>query len=373
MSSSTRAAAQRMAENAAALLAALSAEQRTAIQFEFPNDDERLLWFYTPTDHGGLPLSGMTPPQQQRAMRLLSSGLSPAGYTTAAVVMGMEQVIDRDEGFRAPLTRIRQRDPGMYYFSVFGEPSETGAWGWRFGGHHLSIHHTMVNGEVASSTPCFIGMEPATSEMLGGHLLRPFAAVEDLARDLMRSFDDTQRSSAWLSPHAPSDLVLGNRPYAEHGAKPKNIDAIWRETFDGVMAERLETGQQRMNQHLGITPAVLDAVSYTNEPKGVASTAMSAAQVDQVRAVLHAYLDRAPDEVANAEWAKVDADITQLHFAWAGGLEPGQAHYYRIQGPRLIAEYDNAQNNVNHAHSVWRDPRNDFARDTLARHYAHDH
>jgi hypothetical protein len=59
---------------------------------------------------------------------------------------------------------------------------------------------------------------------------------------------------------------------------------------------------------------------------------------------------------------------------WAGGFEPGQAHYYRLHGPTLLAEYDNTARNANHVHTVWRDPRGDFGGDALARHLAaHDH
>jgi Protein of unknown function (DUF3500) len=51
----------------------------------------------------------------------------------------------------------------------------------------------------------------------------------------------------------------------------------------------------------------------------------------------------------------------------------GAPHYYRLQGPRLLIEYDNTQRKANHAHSVWRDPSADFGLDVLGEHLAaHD-
>ena len=77
------------------------------------------------------------------------------------------------------------------------------------------------------------------------------------------------------------------------------------------------------------------------------------------------YLDRLPDELAAAETARVTGEAGEAaHFAWAGGTEPGQPHYYRVQGPRLLIEYDNVQNGANHVHSVWRDPAGDFGQST---------
>ena len=62
-----------------------------------------------------------------------------------------------------------------------------------------------------------------------------------------------------------------------------------------------------------------------------------------------------------------------LHFAWAGSTEPRQPYYYRIQGPRLLVEYDNTHRDADHIHTVWRDPAGDFGRDLLAAHYAASH
>ncbi|MEL7158448.1 MAG: DUF3500 domain-containing protein, partial [Actinomycetota bacterium] len=160
MSTTTRAWAARMAEAANRLLAGLDAEQRSAATFPFPADDERRRWFYTPTDHGGLPLSAMTVAQHQDVHRLVASGLSTAGYVTAAAIMGLENILDHTEAWRSTMNRPRGRDPLAYWVAVFGSPSAEGAWAWRFGGHHVSIHYTVVDGDVVGRTPVFFGADP---------------------------------------------------------------------------------------------------------------------------------------------------------------------------------------------------------------------
>ena len=98
-------------------------DQREQAAWPFPADDERRLWFYTPTDHGGLPLGAMDAAQQQAAMRLLRAGLSEAAYVTATTIIGLENVLDAVERWRSTFDRPRGRDPGMYYVRVFGDPA----------------------------------------------------------------------------------------------------------------------------------------------------------------------------------------------------------------------------------------------------------
>ncbi len=68
----------------------------------------------------------------------------------------------------------------------------SGEWGWRFAGHHLSLHYTVVGGKLAAATPSFFGADPAEAPLPGGGLLRPCAALEDLGRELARSLDQAQ-------------------------------------------------------------------------------------------------------------------------------------------------------------------------------------
>ena len=194
-----------------------------------PSDNERRRWFYTPTDHGGLTINQQRPAQQRAAMRLVSTGLSAAAYVTVATIMGLENVLDYIEGFKAGFGRERGRDPGQYYLRVFGEPGDEGLWGWRFGGHHISLNNLVVDGVLVATTPCFLGTNPATSPLLGGAVNRPLALVEDLGRDPVRSLRPELAARAMLLPKAPSDFVTINLTYVTDGERVMPLAGIWRE------------------------------------------------------------------------------------------------------------------------------------------------
>jgi hypothetical protein len=338
-----RVVAGRMAEAAAAWLDMLDDAQRRVASGPAPSPDAasdagRRRWFYTPTDHGGLTVHQQRPAQQRAAMRLVASGLSTAGYVTVATIMGLENVIDHAEGWVRTKGRERGRDPGLYYLRVFGEPAGQAPWGWRFGGHHVSLNNVVVDGAVAATTPCFLGANPASSPLLGGAVLRPLAQVEELARDLVRSLSPELSTRAVLLPDAPPDLLTGNRTRVQ---------------------EAVGSGHP--------------TVGYSETPKGVPATALDRGQREMLRSLVDTYLSRAPEAVSPTGRYAEDAALDAVHFAWAGPTERGAPHYYRLQGPRLLAEWDNTQSGANHAHSVWRDPTADFGLDVLAAHRAAHH
>jgi uncharacterized protein DUF3500 len=167
-----------MADAAATFLDALDKHQRAAAAWPFPSDEERRRWFYTPTDHGGVPLAHLRPAQQRLALRLVASGLSRPGFVTVATIMGLENVLDAVEGWTASFERERGRDPSMYYLRIFGEPGAP-TWSWRFGGHHVSLQLAVVEGEAWSCTPCFLGADPAAPP---GGSRGPWAGAGPLAR-----------------------------------------------------------------------------------------------------------------------------------------------------------------------------------------------
>ena len=312
----------------------------------------------------------MSPSQQRLGLRLVATGLSRPGYVTVATIIGLDNILDELEGWTATWGRERGRDPGLYYLRIFGDPGGDEPWSWRFGGHHISINHLIVDGQVSASTPCFLGADPATSPLLGPHLLRPLAGAEDLARELVRSLDPIQRTVATLSPVPPVDLVTANRARVSDGDLPLPLADIWRDRFEGELDERLRTIQQHAERSVGLTTEHLEAVRLTSTPQGVSGRLLSAGQREMLRSLLDVYVRRIPDDLADEETAKYAGPLVEdLSFSWAGGTEPGEPHYYRVEGPRLVAEYDNTQRGANHIHSVWRDPQGDFGDDVLARHY----
>jgi hypothetical protein len=240
---------------------------------------------------------------------------------------------------------------------IFGEPSDDQPWGWSFEGHHISLNYTIVKGQIVAPTPTFFGANPAESP-LGGHaMLRPLQGIEDLARELMHLLGEEQRAHALLAQAAPPDMVTTNLPYVIEGALLTDQQAVdaWR-------------SQAQVDDH------ALEKLRYSSTPRGISSDALNAGQQELLMALVGEYIHRMPDELAEIEWQKLHmAGTTPLHFAWAGGLERGEGHYYRIQGGHFLAEYDNTQNDANHIHSVWRAPSSDFGADILAQHYTHHH
>jgi len=299
------------------LLAALNPEQRAKASFAM-EADERQNWHFIPKDRLGLTLKDMTPAQRHLAYGLLNSALSSQGYLKATTIMSLEQILQEMEG---PSRRF-PRDTELYYFSIFGTPDARGTWGWRVEGHHLSQNFTIVDGSFAAATPNFMGTNPGEVKQGPRAGVRVLGVEEDLARALVKSLDEAQLKAAVFSKLAPEDVVTG----------AARVAAITNTV--GIAVGQLNVGQQAIVEQL-----------------------------------LKEYCGRLRTELATADLAKIDAAGRGLiRFGWAGGLERGEKHYFRLQGPTFLLEYDNTQNDANHAHSVWRDFGNDFGRDVLKAH-----
>ena len=359
----------RMAAAATALLAALDPDRRAQVQYTSIDDEERERWFYTPTDHGGLRMQYMTSAQQREVLKFVTVGLSARGYVTTAMIMAMENILDATEGFIWPLRDgYRIRDPLAYAIAIFGDPSGSAPWGWRFGGHHVSLNY-LVAQQGVRALPSFFGSDRAITPATGTNLMRPLAAEEDLGRALVHLLTPEQRTRAVLSPVAPPDIVSSNRPVLSDGDRPRSFAEIWR----GKSMNPNPAGFSQLVEWLGLTEDHLVLTEYTTSPRGLPFREMTLAQQNATRALLQQYTDRMPEDIARAEQVRLDAAAMSLHFAWAGGIEVGQPHYYRVQGDSLLVEYDNTQSRGNHIHTVWRDPGQDFGRDILAEHYAQRH
>jgi hypothetical protein len=274
--------------------------------------------------------------QRQLAHQLLRTGLSQRGYMTATQIMALETILgDLEAAQRAasplpPLTRGFLRDPERYFFSIFGVPSTRDTWAWRVEGHHISLHFTIVNGTLVAGAPTFFGSNPAEVRSGSKKGLRILGAEEDAARALLYSLNAAQRTKALIDGIAPNDIVTA--------AKVK-IDPL--------------------------------------SPTGIAAADFRADQLILLRNLVDVYRGLLADDIAADRLARIEkAGWDKVAFAWAGPLERGQKHYYRVQGPTFLIEYDNTQNDANHIHAVWRDFNGDFGEDLLREHLrdvAHDH
>ena len=308
--------AKEMTDAAELLLKSLDEEQTQAVTFQF-DDELRKDWQFIPMERKGLGLKGMKPNQRLLAMSLVQSAFSHRGFSATMQIMALEQVLHEMEN-NSP-----KRDPEKYHVFVFGKPSTEATWGWRVEGHHLSISFTIVDGKTVVTTPAFFGTNPGEVKIgkLAG--LRPLGEEEELGRALIKNLSVEQKESAILKGKVPSDVVFG----------------------PGRTAEPLE-------------------------PMGIAAKEMNEAQVEILRKLIGTYLGKFRTELSDVDWKKIeDAGFEKIYFAWAGAIQPGKPHYYRVQGPTFILEYDNTQNEANHAHAVWRDFKNDFGEDLLKKHY----
>ncbi len=309
-----------MSDAAKAFLASLTPEQRAQATFQF-TDDERLNWHFIPKPRKGLPLRDMTGEQKQLAHALLSAGLSQRGYIKASTIMSLDQILKDRENGKGP-----QRDPEGYFFSVFGEPSETGTWGYRVEGHHVSQNFTVTNGKVQDA-PSFFGSNPEEVKEGPRMGLRILGREDDLARTLLQSLTADQKKVAVVNAEAPKDILT------EASRK-----AALKGQASGIQASKLTAQQREMLQNL------LDEYCYNM-----------------------------PEQIAQSREDQIKKAGNNLFFAWAGGEERGQGHYYRIQSPTFLVEFDDTQDHANHIHSVWRDFEGDFGLDLLKEHYQTSH
>ncbi len=284
---------------------------------------ERFTWTYLPQARPGLPLKSQTEAQQSLAMALVKSALSAAGLDAVSTIRRLEVVL-RDELKHNPA----MRDPDLYYLLVFGEPSEKGAWGLRYEGHHVSLNFTIADGQIVSSTPQFFGSNP--HQVMEGSMkgTRFLGAFEDGAKEIVAALDDAQRAKAVVPGEVPADILTR----FDSVATPPDAS-------QGILFSELKTAQQ----------AAL--VKLLEEAASVQRPGVAAARMKKVR----------------------DAGLDNIRFVWIGGTGPGEKQYFRIQGPTFVFEYDNTQNNANHSHTAWRDFAGDFGRDVLQEHYKAAH
>ena len=315
----------RMAEAAGAFLASLPDDRRAEATFDFASDERFRFHFIPPESYprSGLRLRDMTADQRTRAEELLRAGLSARGFLTTQQIIQLEGILRDMEGGGGRLAR----DPEEYFVSVFGTPSGSGTWGWRFEGHHLSLHFTIVEGSGVASSPAFLGANPAEVREGPHRGLRPLAREEDAARALVTALDAGQRETAVIDDVAPRDIVTGAELEISRLSPP------------GIRADQLDDRQR------GLLMAIVDA-----------------------------YVSHMADDVATQRMERLRAaGLDAITFAWAGATERGEPHYYRVQGPTFLIEYDNTQNDANHIHSVWRDFDGDFGEDLLRDHMREAH
>ncbi len=352
-----RAYANRMRTAADALLSNLTRDQLSRALFPFEDEDERRDWDFIPKyRRNGLPLREMTDRQQVLAQQLLASALSLPAYTKAVSIMSFENVLRELNTPRSGLAAAEFRHAGKYQFSFFGEPHAEQTWAWRMVGHHVAVNFTIVDGRYVAPTPLLFGSEPARFGVFA-----PLIDDEDRGFLLLDSLESAQRQQAIIHDVAPPDFVT----------------RVVKKLGD----EELPGDHELGFDHYVISDHDREMLKWMRrEAKGLPGASMNTRQLSLFRDIVAAYVQRLPEEPARLHLERLErAGFEQFTFAWAGHPERGKPHYYRVQGPSFLVEFENAQvggglpGEANHIHTVWRDPDNDFGDDLLLNHHVQEH
>lgn len=317
---------QKAADAATAFLNLLDPGQKARAFYPF-DSDERYQFHYFPVDHPkGIAMEQLTSPQKKAAWELIRTCLSEKAVKKVGEIMQLETILKELER-RKPDDHYR--DPGKYSLTIFGIPNRNTIWGWRLEGHHVVFNFSSDNGKLVAGTPGFLGANPAVVEQGAEKGKEVLKEEREAGFALLHSLTDKELAKAIMDTAAPRDIVT----YVHRKA---------------------------MIAH----------------PEGLLYAEMSSAQQEQMLQLISLYVHRFTKLFADEMLKEIQgAGLDSLRFAWAGHTDfgIGKPHYYRIQGPTLIIEYDNTQNNANHVHTVVRDLLHDFGGDELLEHYKAGH
>ena len=314
----------RIVAAAQALLTTLDDSGRATVQFPYAGP-QTTRWSNLPSpmfERRGLRLADLTEPQRAAVMQLLTAALSRDGYQKVLDIMEGDEVLRRGGGGGRGFGRGGPGGPGgpagrggpafgrdQYYLAFLGAPSTTQPWMLQYGGHHLAINLT-IGGSQASMTPSLPAAQPATFTV-EGRTVRPLGDENDKAFALVNALDATQRGQAVLN-YRVADLVLG-------------------------------PGQD----------------GRTIQPEGLRASAMTPAQQTMLLEIVEEWAGIMNEAYAAPRMAEIKSNLSQTYFAWSGPTSNGSAAYFRVQGPTIVIEYA-PQGGVEHIHTIYRDPTNDY-------------
>lgn len=317
---------QEPADAAARFINTLNATQKQAALLPFDTSERYVFHYFPVNDHKGISLGELSEAQQKAADDLIKCCLREQTVKKIQDIMLLENVLKVLE-HRGGNDHFR--DPGKYFFTIFGIPANNTTWGWRIDGHHVCFSFSVRDNKIVSGTPAFLGANPAIVPEGPQKGIEVLKEEKDLGFALLHALSAEQLKQAIISDKAPADIVTTVKRKA---------------SIDSTM--------------------------------GLSFTDMNSHQRELLLQLVALYVHRFTKLFANDMLKEIqEAGLDQLHFAWAGNMEwgPGKPHYYRIQGPTIIIEYDNTQNNANHVHTVVRDLLHDFGGDPLLEHYRASH
>jgi hypothetical protein len=318
-------------KSAAAMLAALTKEQRDETVFAV-DDVEWRKWmnqdYYV---RHGVSFLDMTDAQREAAIGLMRASLSARGLKQTRDIMRLNHTLGElnDNDFD-------RYGEWRYHLTVMGKPSPTEPWGWQLDGHHAIVNYFVLGDQVVMS-PVFAGSEPVTAaagKFKGTSVLQD---EQNKGLALIKALDESHRAKAIVKVSK-----TGN----------DNLTEAWKDNvvldYAGVRASELPDAQQKQ---------LVDLAAL--------------------------YVDNIDDGHARVKMDEVRRHMDRTWFAWIGSTEPGGVFYYRIHSPVILIEFDhqvpanlkqyakdpNAPNHE-HIHTVVRTPNgNDYGKDLLRLHY----
>jgi Protein of unknown function (DUF3500) len=293
----TTALAEAMMNAATAFLSALDEAGQSKATYRF-EDAERTRWHWTTPRN--FPRNGLPLREMNDEQKALAFDLLKVSTSETGYQKALDIIsLQNDLG----------NDPQLYFVTLFGTPGSDAPWGWRWEGHHLSRQYTVVGDQVVMF-PFFLGSWPTITD--AG--LRAMPREEDAARELVTSLDEASRAIAIFQTNTLTRHITQN--------------------------------------DTRVTPL---------DPIGIAYDALNPDQQALVLEIIQTYLSVLPEDIAAVHYARiVEAGFDAIRFGWAGELEPRRPHYYRLQGPTFLLEFDCSRNGGTHIHSVWRDFEQDF-------------
>jgi hypothetical protein len=259
----------------------------------------------------GLRLEQMSAAQKAAAWEVLATLFSQAGIEKTRNVMTLQDVL------AASGNGAGQRSSERFSFAIFGTPAETGAWGFRLEGHHLTQSIAVRDGRIVAVTPSSFSALPSrvTSGPHAG--LVTLRDEEALARRLLGDLSPRLQARSRVSDRALNNILS----YA--GRERANAQAV------GLPAAELSSSQRDLLWQLVETYTV----EYLSAP-------LAMAQKERVRV----------------------GDREAVHFAWYGANTPETAFGYRVIGGSFVIEMGSVDPIAQHLHTIYHDVANVLGR-----------
>ena len=325
-----------IAESVDLFLTTLSSEEQQKTVYAF-TDSLRYKWTNLPVGlvpRPGIQYGSLSDKSRMAFHRVLSAMLSSQGYLKTTSIMQLDDILntlfqqafDKGEIDQKRLTQMQNMKwaHGNYYISIWGKPQDKGVWGLNFGGHHMALSLT-CNGDQLSMSPYFIGTDPSEVKSAKYAGLRVLSKEEDYGFLLINALSTSQQAKAILKQNTPKDIITH------------------------------PNSSQRITDYYGIAAREFDD-----------------SQKELLKLLIQEYVHNFEHQKAHQLFDKImKSGIDNIYFAWIGSLQNNKPHYYIINGPDFLIEYDNVgfQNDGNHIHAILREKDNDFGQDMLKQHY----